>query len=727
MPNKSIREMTDRERARYSLAARTFHAVLILSLIICTAAVWFGFSLYRNSVNRECRRETWNISQTVYGALDKTGAEEKAREILSVYDSLSDEEKKDGSSEEYLMKYSEVMDERFEKLCAELQELKEINNAAAVYIAAADQTAGRMIFLAGSGPADSFRAPGSYDLLKQKDLEALLYGAEENMIDRAFGTDERIPSVIDDAGKYGSRCTAGTVLGGYSDYIVMVLADTDMSRIVSGSRHFLIRYILVLAVVSVAAGWLMVRHLKKTVVAPINRLAEAAASYSADKNAGQALARHFDKVSIATGDEIENLSYVLKDMENDMFEYAGDLNKVTAEKERIGTELGLATKIQADMLPNIFPAFPERSEFDIYANMKPAKEVGGDFYDFFLIDDDHLAAVIADVSGKGIPAALFMMVTKILVQNITMSTHSPGKVLEAVNRQICANNREEMFVTAWMAVLNLRNGVLTAANAGHEYPVIKKKDGMFEIIKDNHGLVIGAMPDTKYKEYRIQTEPGDIVFVYTDGVIEAENAEGEQFGIDRTIRALNMASSENPEEILKKAHKAVDDFVREAPQFDDMTMLCIKYLGSAVDEHSGESANMKQMSAEAKKENIAAVTAFVDEVLEANGCPLKAQMQIDVAVDEVFANISEYAYAPKTGTATVGIEILDNPKRAVLTFIDQGIPYNPMTAKEPDVTLTAEEREVGGLGIFLVRKTMDDIQYEYRDGSNILKISKNIE
>ncbi len=719
--------MTDLERARYSLAGRTFRAILILSLIICTAAVGFGFYLYSNSVNRQYRRETWNISRTAHGIMEKIGADEKAEEILGIYTSLSEEEKADDTSEEYLMRFSAVQDDQFEKICKELREMQEDNEAAAAYIAAVDPQTNRMIFLVDSDPGDSFCAPGSYDVLEKEYIDALLYGAKESRIDEAFRSLERIPAVITNMEQYGNRCTAGTRMFEQDGFTVMVFVDTDMNRAVSTGRYFLTQYILLLAAVTAAAAFFMVRHLKKTVVTPINQLADAALLYSTEKSSGQKMSRHFDQVNISTGDEVENLSYVLKDMENDMFEYALDLNKVTAEKQRIGTELELAKKIQADMLPNIFPAFPERNEFDIYANMKPAKEVGGDFYDFFLIDDDHLAVVIADVSGKGIPAALFMMVTKILVQNITMNRHSPGKVLEAVNQQICANNREEMFVTAWLGVLNLRNGVLTAANAGHEYPILKKKDGTFDIYKDTHGLVIGAMPGTKYKEYRLQTEPGDILYVYTDGVIEAANAQGEQFGIDRTVRTLNQDASGNPEEILAEMHKAMDEFVQDAPQFDDMTMLCIKYLGSAVDEHSGEVTNMKQMSAEAKKENIAAVTAFVDEVLEANGCPLKIQMQIDVAVDEIFANIAQYAYAPDTGTATVEIEILEDPKRAVVTFTDQGIPYNPITAKEPDVTLTAEEREVGGLGIFLVKKTMDDIQYEYRDGSNILRIFKKIE
>ena len=254
-----------------------------------------------------------------------------------------------------------------------------------------------------------------------------------------------------------------------------------------------------------------------------------------------------------------------------------------AEREKTlastAKELSLATRIQNDMLPNIFPAFPERKEFDIYASMNPAKEVGGDFYDFFLIDENMLGMVIADVSGKGIPAALFMMASKILIQNYAMSGATPSQVLEMVNNQICSNNREEMFVTVWFGILNLTNGTLTAANAGHEYPMVKKPGGQFEIVKDRHGFVIGGMPGMKYHDYTIQLDPGASLFVYTDGVPEATNIHNELFGTERALDALNESPDSQPSELLSNVTKAVNRFVNTAPQFDDLTMLCLHYNG----------------------------------------------------------------------------------------------------------------------------------------------------
>ena len=252
---------------------------------------------------------------------------------------------------------------------------------------------------------------------------------------------------------------------------------------------------------------------------------------------------------------------------------------MTAEKERVGTELALATRIQTDMLPNKFPAFPDRREFNIYASMTPAKAVGGDFYDFFFVDESRLALVMADVSGKGIPAAMFMMMAKNMLQTQAAAGRSPQDVLETVNRLLCEKNAEKMFVTVWFGILDLNTGTLTAANAGHEYPFIKTPDGGFELFKDKHGFVLGGMKNMKYKEYELHLEPGSKLFVYTDGVAEAMNADRELFGLDRTREALNAAKDEPPEGILRSVDDAVARFVGDAEQFDDLTMLCIEYRG----------------------------------------------------------------------------------------------------------------------------------------------------
>ena len=277
--------------------------------------------------------------------------------------------------------------------------------------------------------------------------------------------------------------------------------------------------------------------------------------------------------------EIGELAQDVIELAREIDDYAEQIETAAAASERISAELSLAANIQSNMLPAEFPPFPDKKEFDLYASMDPAREVGGDFYDFFLIDDDHLAVVIADVSGKGIPAALFMMASQINIRNMALRYKNPGEALEAANNEVCRNNVAQMFVTVWLGVLELSTGKLTAANAGHEYPALKSGNGNFELYKDKHGFVLGGMEGMKYKEYEIMMEPGSKIFVYTDGVPEATHGSSELFGTDRMLESLNQDPHATPEDILKNVRKSVDDFVLDTEQFDDLTMLCLQYNG----------------------------------------------------------------------------------------------------------------------------------------------------
>ncbi len=314
------------------------------------------------------------------------------------------------------------------------------------------------------------------------------------------------------------------------------------------------------------------------VLRPLKRVQESIRLYKQTKNSG-AITEKLKE--IRTRNEIADLSDDITDLASEIDDYIGRIETITAEKERVSTELSMAARIQSAMLPHIFPPFPERNEFDIYASMNPAKAVGGDFYDFFLIDDDHLGIVIADVSGKGVPAALFMMASKIILQSCAMLGGSPAEILTKTNEAICSNNQEEMFVTVWMGILEISTGKLTAANAGHEYPVLRKPGGQFELIRDRHGLVIGGMPGIRYKEYELQMSPGAKLFLYTDGLPEATDAEGNMFGNERMIAALNRDPDAPPALVLQNISSEVDGFVKSAEQFDDLTMLCLEYVGAA--------------------------------------------------------------------------------------------------------------------------------------------------
>ena len=246
---------------------------------------------------------------------------------------------------------------------------------------------------------------------------------------------------------------------------------------------------------------------------------------------------------------------------------------------RMGAELSMATDIQASQLPRLFPAFPNRPEFDVFASMTPAKEVGGDFYDFFLIDDDHIGLVMADVSGKGVPAALFMMVARVLIKSHLQNGESVGEALESVNDQLCESNEAELFVTVWAAVIQISTGKGTAANAGHEHPVLRRADGQYELVVYRHSPAVATLEGIPYKEHSFELHPGDSLFVYTDGVAEATNAQNELFGTDRMLQALNRNPDAMPEEVLSNVMDGINTFVAGAEQFDDITMLCMKYNG----------------------------------------------------------------------------------------------------------------------------------------------------
>ncbi|MBQ6375136.1 MAG: SpoIIE family protein phosphatase [Clostridia bacterium] len=322
---------------------------------------------------------------------------------------------------------------------------------------------------------------------------------------------------------------------------------------------------IVACAAAVALGKRIVRPLN-TITQHISQLSEEAPEF------------HMED-AYRTGDEIEVLAEAFESISRRTILYVEQVKRVTAEKERIGTELRMANLIQESMLPNIFPAFPDRPEFDIYATMEPAKEVGGDFYDFFLIDDDHLCLVMADVSGKGVPAALFMMIAKVILQSCAMLGKSVGEILEKTNEALCSKNHVQMFVTIWLGILEISTGRLIEANAGHEYPALMRAGGSFELFRDKHGFVIGGLPNLRFKEQVIQLNPGDKLFVYTDGVPEAADAEGEMFGTGRMLDALNEVCSEPPTEVLRGVHRAIEAFVQDSEAFDDMTMLCLEYKG----------------------------------------------------------------------------------------------------------------------------------------------------
>ena len=370
------------------------------------------------------------------------------------------------------------------------------------------------------------------------------------------------------------------ILDSAGEPVAVLAADLSMQEITRvWQRYWMIVGAEILILVTFFL-FSMYQWLRKRVIAPLKQLEEVSASFVESSRQTQDPSRiDYKRADIHTGDEMEVLSDALNAMFDDTRRYMTNLLSVTAEKEKIGAELNVATQIQADMLPRIFPAFPDRREFDLYAFMHPAREVGGDFYDFFLIDEDHLCMVIADVSGKGVPAALFMVIAKTLIKNQAMMGDDPADILGKVNEQLCEGNDAMLFVTVWISILTISTGKGIAANAGHEHPVIRRAGGSYELVIYRHSPAVAAMEGMRFRQHSFELHPGDRLFVYTDGVPEATNAENELFGNERMLDVLNSQPDRKPHALLETMKREIDVFVGEAPQFDDITMLCLDYFG----------------------------------------------------------------------------------------------------------------------------------------------------
>ena len=469
---------------------------------------------------------------------------------------------------------------------------------------------------------------------------------------------------------------------------------------------------------------LFMRSIEKKVTRPIQLLDNVLEEYTAHEEDGldsETAVSRCRPYRYGYG-EVSSLTRTFVNMVGEIDNYTENLKQVTAEKGRISAELDVASKIQRSMLPSIFPPFPDRPMIDLYASMTPAKEVGGDFYDFYLIDEDHLVLTIADVSGKGVPASLFMVISKTLLKNYAQTGASPKDILTFVNHQLCQNNDSLMFCTVWLGILDLTSGKLTAANAGHEYPAIRKNGGKYEFIERKHDPAIGIRDGLRFHEYELTLSPGDTLFQYTDGVTEATEASYELFSEERLLKALNDNPDASAQAEIGHVYDAINAFVKDAPQFDDITMLCLTYKGN----EEKDAANQAQITIPARVDQLDEVTAFIEEQLGKTDCSEDDLFYFSLAAEEIFVNIANYAYEGGEGDAEITFSFDEKKRTIQVVFSDSGLPFDPTQAREPDITLKASERKVGGMGIHLVRKTMDEVEYQYVRGKNVLTIRKKI-
>ena len=409
MPDKSVRDMGKRERMHHSLAARTFHASLMSSIVLGLVALLVGLILYTVVLSQQYEKEAFNLARNADAIIARVvDVEPYTTEVLDIYHGLSKDERAQVGTDAYYRRFAHITEEEgYQQLLSILNDFKGSSSVNDIYLGYYDPETRALVYIADSDQTEGqVRPAGYWQKAKRKEVNRFWNWDGSGLL-RYVARSER----------YGLLCTSGVpVYGRDGDICGFILADVTMGDVAAGMKRFVLLYSAVMVIITLLLAYSLTQRMKKALVEPINAISEAARSYVSDRSKGVDGGRHFSKLDIRTGDEVENLSLIMADMERDLAKYERDLSRVAAEKERINTELKLANRIQTAMLPHIFPAFPEREEFDVYASMTPAKEVGGDFYDFFLIDDDHLGLVIADVSGKGVPAALYMMVSKILLQ-----------------------------------------------------------------------------------------------------------------------------------------------------------------------------------------------------------------------------------------------------------------------------------------------------------------------
>ncbi len=700
----------------HSVSNIVFRSTILGSVIQGAVALLIGLGMYTIALGNQYITLSYNLARSASVALTEYTDELQpiVETVVQRYHALPEEVREKTFTKEYRDNFLDIYaDDDYYKVRQIMHRFLNNSDLFGVYIGYYDEKTKALVYIVDPDDnEDTTTFPGDWEPVKDNELSEFIN----------WDYDSKTYS-IDNTEKWGWICTSGyPIHNAHGKIIGFVLADVSLNELYSGIKSFVVQFSLAVLLIMVLQAVAVVYYFRWRIVNPINAIAGAASRYARDKREGNDVPDHFSHLNFKSGSELNHLCCVMSRMEKYISEYEKNLTDMTAEKERIETELSLATRIQADMLPSEYPAFPDRDDFDIYASMIPAKEVGGAFYDYFLLDSSHLVMMVADVSGKGVPAALFMMMSKLLLRNAAMEGMSPASALTEVNEIICRNNKEEMFVTVWLGILDLVTGVLTAANAGHEFPILRNSGGKYTAVKDKHDFVIGGMPGIKYRQYEIQLEPGSRIFLYTDGVAEATSTDFALFGIDEILEVLNADPDIAPKQVCEAVYAGVEKFVKGAPQFDDITMMSVHYIKRY--ELKEQDVSSRTINVRSTIDQIEPVTSMALDFLDAQECPKRIKHQICVVIDEVFSNIVNYAYGSGVGDVEVSIKASQNRSSIDLIFIDSGVKFNPLQSEDPDITAEAEERETGGLGIMMVKKLMDGVSYEYRDSKNILTLRK---
>jgi sigma-B regulation protein RsbU (phosphoserine phosphatase) len=418
---------------------------------------------------------------------------------------------------------------------------------------------------------------------------------------------------------------------------------------------------------------------------------------------------------------VDELMEELQVKNRELQESFENLKRTTSAKERMESELNIGRDIQMSMLPLVFPAFPHRHEFSVFAALHPAREVGGDFYDFFLIDEDRFCFCVGDVSGKGVPAALFMAVTKTLIKSRASNDFSPASIMTHVNDEVGRHNESCMFVTIFLGILDVTTGQLAYTNAGHNPPYLKREDGALVRLDKRHGPVIGAMEGMVYQEDRIDLTPMDMLLVYTDGVTEAMDPSQGLYEEQQLVELYRSREYSSAEDVVKATVDDVWRFQAEAVQADDVTVLAVEYFGVP----EGAKRHVLDLTIKNELGEIARVNESFNVFAEEHEVEASTRRQMNLVFDELLNNVISYAYEDdEEHEIDIRIELLSD--RLAVTITDDGIPFNPFQGSPPDTSLSIEEREVGGLGIHLVQNVMDEVSYSRRTNENVVILAKHL-
>ena len=488
----------------------------------------------------------------------------------------------------------------------------------------------------------------------------------------------------------------------------ILCVERPMDELTLGRREYLENILLATLLLIIASCICLALYIKRQFAKPIEKISKEAARFAKEPSPSDSS----KFVDISEISEVRELAESIDKMEKDTLRYMDELTHATAERERMAVELSLAATIQSNMLPSTFPPYPNRCDLDIYASMDAAKEVGGDFYDFYLLDEDRFAFLVADVSGKGIPAALFMMRAKMTIKSLAESGADVHVILSKANENLCRENEAGMFVTTWLGIVDMKTGVLSYANAGHNPPLLKRGQGAFEYIKTKPNFILAGMDGVSYRKNELQLLPGDELFLYTDGITEATNKSLELFGESRLLDALNLASEGTAQSRCNDVKEAIERFVGDAEQFDDITMLSVKFNSFQDDE---------SIITQVDDESIGRVWSFINQQTKKADLSSKISNRAQIVVDEIYSNILLYSGAKM---AQVFCQI--DSSQMILTFKDDGVPFNPLDAQEPDIFVGLDEREPGGLGLLMVKKMASELSYANEDGYNVITVKFKI-